>query len=146
MLNAANTKQKPDIVISDADYSRLTRLAEGLLDRLPDVAGELLAEVERARVVPAAAFPGNAVAMGSTVEYRTEEGTSHRATLVYPDEADITEGRVSILTPVGAALIGLSEGQSISWLTRDGRTRRLSIMRVTPPRESRPAQAPGENP
>ena len=130
MLNDMQAKQKPDIVIRDADHSRLSTLAEGLLDRLPEVAGELLTELERAKVLPAASFPANAVGMGSTVEYTTEDGSSRRVTLVYPDEADIAKGRISILTPIGAALIGLSEGQSISWTTRDGRTRRLSVTRV----------------
>lgn len=120
----------PDIVISEADHKRLSILAEGLLDRLPDVAGQLLAEVERAKVLPAAAFPVTAVGMGSTVDYRTEDGASHRVRLVYPDEADIGKGQISILTPVGAALIGLSEGQSISWMTRDRRQRQLTVVHV----------------
>jgi len=124
------SSQKPDIVVSDADHGRLSKLAEGLLDRLPDVAEELLAELDRAKVVPADTFPRSAVGMGSTLEYQTEEGTTHRVTLVYPDEADIARGKVSILTPIGAALIGLSEGQSITWVTRDGRTRRLNVTRV----------------
>src|SRR5688572_28389546 len=104
---------KPDIVISEADHARLSRLAEGLLGRLPDVAGELLAEVERARVVAPDAVPRNVVAMGSNVEFATGEGQTRRVTLVYPDQADIAKDQVSILTPIGAALIGLSEGQSI---------------------------------
>lgn len=130
MLDTAHARRKPDIVIRDADHIRLSALAEGLLDKLPDIAGELLAEVERAKVLPIAKFPSNAVAMGSTVTYKTEDETSHRVTLVYPDEADIAQGRISILTPVGTALMGLSEGQSMTWTTRDGRTRRLSIIRV----------------
>lgn len=121
---------KPDIIISDADHARLSRLAEGLLGRLPEVAAELLAEVERAKVVASDALPRNVVAMGSSVEFATDEGQTRRVTLVYPDQADIAKDQISILTPIGAALIGLSEGQSITWKTRDGRTRELRVLRV----------------
>lgn len=121
---------KPDIVISEADHARLSRLAEGLLGRLPEVAGELLAEVERARVVAPESLPRNVVAMGSSVEFATDEGQTRRVTLVYPDQADIARDQISILTPIGAALIGLGEGQSITWKTRDGRTRTLRVLRV----------------
>jgi len=130
MLSAVTATVKPEIVIRADDHDRLSKLAEGLLDRLPEVATELLDEVERARVVPADAFPGNAVAMGSALTYETEDGVEHRVTLVYPDQADISLGRISILTPVGAALIGLSEGQSITWVTRDGRRRKLVVTQV----------------
>jgi regulator of nucleoside diphosphate kinase len=51
-------------------------------------------------------------------------------TLVFPAEADIAEGKISVLTPVGAALIGLTEGQSIMWTTRDGRDQELTILSV----------------
>jgi regulator of nucleoside diphosphate kinase len=53
--------------------------------------------------------------------------------LVYPAEADIEAGRISILTPIGAGLIGLREGQSILWPDREGRERRLTVVRVTQP-------------
>jgi regulator of nucleoside diphosphate kinase len=51
-------------------------------------------------------------------------------TLVLPGGADIAEGKVSVLTPIGAALIGLSTGQSIDWTARDGRTHRLTVEHV----------------
>lgn len=73
---------KPDIIISDADHARLSRLAEGLLGRLPEVAAELLAEVERAKVVAPDALPRNVVAMGSSVEFATDDGQTRRVTLV----------------------------------------------------------------
>jgi len=124
------TLTKPDIIISEADHARLSQLAEGLLARLPEVAGELLAEVERATIVAPDALPRNVIAMGSTVEYADDEGQTRRVTLVYPDQADIARERISVLTPIGAALIGLGEGQSITWKTRDGRTRELRVLRV----------------
>jgi regulator of nucleoside diphosphate kinase len=124
------SKSKPKIVMSDADHARLSQLAEGLLERLP-AASELLAEVERATVLPADALPATVVRMGSTIEYATEDNAVHRVRLVYPDEADIAKAQISILTPVGAALIGLSKGQSISWTTLDNRERRLNVLSVS---------------
>jgi regulator of nucleoside diphosphate kinase len=80
--------------------------------------------------MPAHAVPANVVQMGSTVEFATEEGVTRRITLVFPGQADITAARISVVTPIGAALIGLSEGQSIAWSTRDGRERRLTVLAV----------------
>jgi regulator of nucleoside diphosphate kinase len=57
-------------------------------------------------------------------------------TLVYPGEADISQGRVSVLTPIGTALIGLGVGKSIAWETRTGELRQLTVMQV---REPQPA-------
>jgi regulator of nucleoside diphosphate kinase len=71
--------------------------------------------------------------MGSTVRYVTDTGDDRTVTLVYPAEADISSGKVSILTPIGAALIGLSPGQSIDWQARDGRFHRLTIESVQRP-------------
>jgi regulator of nucleoside diphosphate kinase len=132
MTPAENNAVRPEVVISARDHARLSRLAEGLVGQLPEVAGELLIEVERARVVPDESVPGS-VAMGSTVLYRTESGETREVTLVYPDEADISQWRISILTPVGVALIGLSTGQSMSWITRDGRRRTLTVLHVSSP-------------
>lgn len=124
--------QKPNIVISDVDERRLTTLAIAADDRFPDVAQELLAELERAEVVPATPLPGDVVRMGSRVTFLSEDGKDTRVMLVFPGEADVQEGRISILTPIGTALIGLAEGQSITWLTRDSRQRRLTVISVTP--------------
>ena len=122
--------QKPSIIVSDTDQSRLTTLATDALERFPQAAQELLSEMERAAVVSAEAVPPNVVQMGSGVVFRSDNGETRRVTLVFPGQADITAGRISILTPIGAALIGLSEGQSIAWKTRDGRLRQLTILAV----------------
>ena len=122
--------QKPSIIVSDTDQSRLTTLATDALERFPQAAQELLSEMERAAVVSAEAVPPNVVQMGSGVVFRSDNGETRRVTLVFPGQADIAAGRLSILTPIGAALIGLSEGQSIAWKTRDGRLRQLTILAV----------------
>jgi regulator of nucleoside diphosphate kinase len=128
-----STEPMPPIVVSEADYERLTNLAAAVEERAPDVASVLQAEMERARVVPADSFPADVVQMGSTVEFRSDSGAERRVTLVYPGEADLAQGRISILTPIGAALIGLSPGQSIAWATRDGGRRHLTVLRVAQP-------------
>jgi regulator of nucleoside diphosphate kinase len=123
-------RQKPSIIVSDADQRRLTILATDALQRFPEVAEELLSEMERADVVTAEAIPPNVVQMGSDVVFESDNGETRRVRLVFPGQADIAAGRISILTPIGAALIGLSEGQSIAWKTRDGRSRQLTILAV----------------
>jgi len=123
------TGQRPAIVIRAADEDRLTELAERLVDRQPELADELLAELSRASVLSGEAVPRDTVQMGSTFTYESD-GTQRRVTLVYPDAADIAAGRVSVGTPIGAALLGLAEGQSIDWRARDGRRHMLRIVSV----------------
>ena len=122
--------EKPNIVVSHSDLGRLTTLATGLLGRYPEVAKELLSEMDRAEVRSAEAISANIVQMGSCVVFRADDGQTRKVKLVFPGDADIADGRVSILTPIGAALIGLSEGQSMAWKTRDGRSRRLTVLAV----------------
>jgi regulator of nucleoside diphosphate kinase len=122
----------PAVIVGDSDHARLTNLATAALDRLPQAAEELLTELDRARVVADDAVPDNVVRMGSTVEFRTE-ADQKRVTLVFPVDADIAAGKVSVLTPVGAALIGLTKGESMTWSARDGRSHELTILDVEPP-------------
>lgn len=124
----------PALVLSRLDHDRLSGLASAALDRMPEVADDLLRELERARLVAPERIPASAVQMGSTVTYEAG-GSIRTVTLVYPGDADIAAGRVSVMTPVGAALIGLSEGQSIGWTARDGRRHELTVTAVAPPRE-----------
>ena len=123
-------RAKPNIVVSHSDQHRLTTLATGAMSRFPEVAGELLFEMDRAEIVAHEAIPTSVVQMGSWVVFSTDDGQTRRHRLVFPGDADIAAGRISILTPIGTALIGLSEGQSIAWKTRDGRSRRLTVVRV----------------
>ena len=120
----------PPIVVSADDQQRLTQLALDALRHTPDVAAELLAEMERAQV--SASIPADVVRMGSRVTFTDDGGNEKDVVLVYPGQADIGAGRISILTPIGTALIGLSEGQSIRWMTRDGRRRSLTVVKVRP--------------
>jgi regulator of nucleoside diphosphate kinase len=131
-MHNAIQERPPPIMVSEAEYDRLTGLAEAALGRLPDAAESLLAEMDRATVAAAAAMPPDVVRMGSTVSLRGGDGPQ-RVTLVYPAEADIAAGRISVLTPLGAALIGVRAGRSIRWAGRGGRELALEIVAVEPP-------------
>jgi regulator of nucleoside diphosphate kinase len=140
MSEALQDHRKPQIVVSDIDYKRLTTLATAAQDRAPEVSDELLSEMERAAVVSAGAVPPSVVQMKSIVTFRSD-GQDRRVILVFPGDADIAEGKVSIMTPIGTALIGLSPGQSITWKARDGRVHELTVLTVDPP-DQRPSLLP----
>ena len=131
MRDVVRTRSVPQIIVSNADYERLTDLATASLERLPDVANELLSEMDRAKVVQDGSVPDNVVRMGSTVTFKSDDGNTRTFKLVYPAEESLDEHRISVMTPVGAALIGLAEGQSISWTARDGKHHRLTVTKVT---------------
>lgn len=128
---SGKNRKKPNIVVSETDYERLMGLAGSVSEQFEEVAEELMLELDRAKVVPQKRLPGNVVRMGSTVEFRSNDGQERRVTLVYPGEADIAQGKISILTPIGTALIGLAPGQSMSWIARDGRPHELNVLSVS---------------
>ncbi|WP_273727322.1 nucleoside diphosphate kinase regulator [Brucella gallinifaecis] len=128
---SVKNRKKPKIVVSDIDNERLTILAGNVSEKLEEVAEELLQELDRAKVVPQKKLPLDVVCMGATVEYRSNDGQERKVTLVYPGEADIAQGKISILTPIGAALLGLAPGQSMSWVARDGKAHELSVLSVS---------------
>lgn len=133
-MTAQQAVQRPPIVLIDDEADALADLAIGIQDRHPNVSRLLLEEIERATALGAAHVPDDVVTMGSTVAFVDERtGETRTVQLVYPKDADIAEGRISILTPVGAGLIGLRTGQSISWPNRSGEERLLTIERVTRP-------------
>jgi regulator of nucleoside diphosphate kinase len=122
----------PPITISAMEYDRLVWIATAGVNRQVDKIAEMLAEeLGRAEIVPPGAIRPDVVTMHSAVEYQDNvTGEVRRITLVYPDEERPNTGRVSILTQVGAALIGLSEGQSIEWQGPTGGWRGLTVRRV----------------
>lgn len=133
MQDNKKTRRKPYIRISQSDHARLSALAGAVAARNPEASDELLAELDRARIVADGWIPTGTVQMGSTVTFKPDTGDAKTVTLVFPGDADITEGKVSILTPIGTALIGLSAGQSIMWTARDGRRHELSVVAVRQP-------------
>jgi regulator of nucleoside diphosphate kinase len=131
MKHVRKDRSLPSIVVGKDDHKRISNLAMVIEGTAPEVAGVLLNEMDRARVVSVVAV--TTVQMGSTIEFRTNGGQDRKVTLVYPGEADIAQNKVSILTPVGAALIGLSAGQSITWVDREGHQKTLTVLSVKPP-------------
>lgn len=124
-------KKLPSIHLIDDEADALTNLAIGVADRLPQVSDLLLVEIGRAVIDSRETIPEDIVTMHATIDFIDEaSGASRSVQLVYPKDADISAGRISILTPVGAGLIGLREGQSILWPDREGRQRRLRVVKV----------------
>jgi len=122
----------PDIMLSAADHRQLNSLAMAGLERMPDLSDYLLSELERAQIVDDAEVPADIVRMGSSVRYRTDADQEQQVTLVYPVDADIAAGRISVMTPVGTALIGLRVGQSITWRDRANKRHMLTVLSVSP--------------
>ena len=123
---------RPRIVISATEHARLMALADAAEKRAPAIVDYLTDELTRADIVDDEQFDRNVIRMGSTVTYRDEAADRNRTvTLVYPDAANIEHNRISILTPIGAALIGLSPQQSISWRGPDGRESLLTVLSVS---------------
>lgn len=118
----------------DVEADRLTELTLHKQHELNRIYEMLLGEIDRAAICSRDTIAANVVTMGSEVTFIDEKtGTQRTVELVYPAFADIAAGRVSILTPVGAGLIGLRTGQSILWPDRSGEEHRLTIIEVKQP-------------
>lgn len=121
------------LFIADDDRLRLETLIRRVLDQntqqntyLAALAGEL----RRASVVPRSEIPSDVVTMGSTVRLKDLESEEEETyTLVYPDDADIETNRLSILAPVGTALLGYRAGDEVEWPVPSG-VRRFRIEEV----------------
>jgi regulator of nucleoside diphosphate kinase len=134
-MNAPDGKNlpttRPRIVIAASEHARLVTLAERAADRDSPVGDYLVEELSRAQIVPDEACAPDVVRIGSSVTYRDDATQRVRTvSLVYPHDADIALNRVSVLTPIGAALIGLSPGQSIEWPTPDGSMGSITVLEV----------------
>lgn len=122
-----------------ADRKAPVYIADGQLEQLQSIAdlaaapsGDLLRqELERAIVLSEDDSPTNFVRLNSTVEFMDLlSGRTRRLALVVPQEADIDENRVSVATPIGAALLGLTPGQPFNWTAGDGRPHALVVLAV----------------
>jgi regulator of nucleoside diphosphate kinase len=130
-MNDVNSR--PPILISDVDRNQLYKVARSASHKFEDIADELMMELERAEQCPAGRVPPNVVRMQSKVQFVTDKGMEHSVELVYPEDADIIRDRLSILSPIGTALIGLSEGQVMTWIDRAGGSRWLKVLEVSHP-------------
>lgn len=127
------TPELPPISLRMCDADRLRNIAEAAADKYPQTTEFLAREIERAEILPDARLLPGLVAMNSEVTFRDDISTQERTvTLVYPEAADVDAGKISILTPIGAALIGLSVGQTIEFQTPGGRWRSLTVLKTYP--------------
>lgn len=121
----------PPVFVVEGQYKRLLDLASGAMNAQPDAAGELMNEIERADVLPPAKLPNDVVTIGARVEFQVHgEHGIQTVYLVFPEDADISARRVSVLTPLGAALIGLRTGHDMYWETRSGAEKRFTVTTV----------------
>ena len=122
---------QPHLVVSVRDARRLEALLASEAGAASPVAAALEAELLRAELREPAEIPADVVTMNSQLLCVDEASGAERVLrLVYPAEADASKGQVSVLAPVGAALLGLSAGQSIEWPLPNGRSTRLRVLRV----------------
>ena len=122
---------RPPIAIDGNHFARLFALSSLTSGQMTEVCEYLREELDRAHVLPAEKLRPDIVSLGSQVEFRDEQtGKIQEIILVYPLDADIARRRVSVLTPVGAALLGLSVNQTISFRTRTGERRELTVLKV----------------
>ncbi len=124
-------ENRPPIVVSKLDLARLERIVYADANKNRPGIEALQEELDRATIVDPAEIPPGLVTMNSKVRFIDEatEATSE-LTLVYPDGASAPD-TVSVLAPAGAALLGLTVGQSIAWQVPGGRSLRLRILEIT---------------
>lgn len=119
------------VTLDAALVERFESLASAAMERFPEAAYLLVTKLSRARLVAASKLPDDCVTIGSNVSYQDERtGRAQQVTLVLPEQADISRGLVSVLTPVGVALLGLRPGNRVRWETRAGEERALSVLAV----------------
>lgn len=120
----------PPITVSSLDLERIERLLDNdATSRLPGIES-LQAELDRASVVEPKEIPPDIVTMNSVVRFRDDDsGKEYELTLVYPDGAG-KSGTISVLAPIGSALLGLTVGQSIAWVVPGGRTITLRVLEL----------------
>ncbi|MGR3525280.1 MAG: nucleoside diphosphate kinase regulator [Paracoccaceae bacterium] len=136
-MNTTPTTERvrlPKVILDKTLINRLESMASSMMRRSPTLAERMMEELARAKLVAPEKLRSNIVTIGSAVTYR--DLTSDRirtVVLCYPEDEDIDQNRISVLTPVGVALLGLSAGATIPWLTRDDETRTLEVLTVSPP-------------
>lgn len=131
---------RPQIVLTSQDLERLENLLESLPANSVPGSAELLSELERAEIVEPEQIPPSVVTMNSTVRFSMDSsGEEFCLTLVYPKDVDGTGDKISVLAPVGSALLGLSTGDEIEWPRPGGGTIKVRIEEIVyqPEREGK---------
>jgi regulator of nucleoside diphosphate kinase len=117
------------IYITELDMKRLLPLVERNRDTRTDLTS-FEAELRRAQVVDSRQVPPDVVTMNSRVRVRDlEDGEETVYTLVFPDQASIEENRISVLAPVGTAMLGQRVGDEVEWEVPAGKVR-LQVVEI----------------
>ena len=116
------------ILITEKDLLRIKHI---LSFQNSDEFENLELELDRARIISDSDVPADLITMNSKVRFlNIQDNKEMVLTLVYPSEANFSEGKISVLASLGSALIGLRTGQDINWMFPDGKTRTLKILEV----------------
>ena len=122
-------EQNEKLFLKSQDYLKITALLASAPEEIRDL---LQSELDRATVAADDRVPEGVVTMHSLVEYiDVATKKSNRIRLVYPHEVNIEESKISVLAPIGAALIGLKVGQKIKWPLPNGREKVIEVTSVT---------------
>lgn len=129
--------EQPKIKITQDDYESIINLIERLPSPQRDIVQGLSDELDRAEVVPTDEGDSNFVSMYSKVDYKNLDTDETRTIeLTFPKDANIEADKISILSPIGTALLGLKVGQTISWPVPNGLVRKILIQKITPSPQS----------
>ena len=122
---------RPPITVTADDFDYLEQLLDLPKYRNIPARQELLEELKRASIVDASEIGGDIVTLNSTIRFVDDKSNEqHEITLVPPEEADSDKNRISVLAPVGIALLGLSVGQTIQWQLPGRQEARLRVLEV----------------
>lgn len=122
-------QEQSELLVSQKDYEQLSRLVSASETESAILLEE---ELERAKVVPPSEIPQDTVTMNSRVTFvDLESGKESEVTLVYPKDANVDERKVSVLVPVGSALIGMRVGQEIDWPMPNDKKLKIKVIRVS---------------
>ena len=122
----------PSLILDSAQLASLNGALRLAAQQAPEIAELLVEEMDRAEVRPTEQVPDTVVTLGTWVTYQdVDNGSIRTLQLVLPGDANPSQQKFSILSPIGAALIGLSVGQVMPWAVRDGERRRLTVLRTS---------------
>jgi regulator of nucleoside diphosphate kinase len=122
---------RPAIRVTKQDYEQLNALVEAIVSPSPG-ATLLTEELDRAVIVGPNSRAEPFVRLNSRVEYEdTATGQVRSLRVVLPKDARVEDSSISVLSPAGAALLGLKVGQSMHWVVADGRQQTLKVLSIT---------------
>ena len=138
LITASARADAPAIYLSSADYDLIAEFALRMAPRDPELSQIVLQEIDRAQIHEGSAILADTVGIGSEVTFSDGSNDAERTVrVVLPGQADIGQDRISVMTPVGAGLIGMRVGGQIEWPRPDGSPRLLTILRVDNPGEGK---------